>query len=126
MVELGEMAELVDDDVVGKCGRQEEELVAEIKIPLLRAAPPAGLLIANRDSLVCESVVCISVRESFVHKRTRSLPVREVVLGWSSYESKHDGCWNGIDLLPLPVMLYVGNHRRRMQHVEPKHARLET
>ena len=35
VVEFGEVAELVDDDVVGYLGRKEEDLVIEIEISLL-------------------------------------------------------------------------------------------
>lgn len=41
MIEVCEMAEFVNDDVVCKMRRQENELVVKIEIAVLRAAAPA-------------------------------------------------------------------------------------
>ena len=47
MIELFEMAKLVDNDIVQIFFRQMDDPIVEIEIALLTATPPAGFLIAD-------------------------------------------------------------------------------
>lgn len=71
MVELAEVAEFMDDDVVGVAGREEGEAVAEVEIALLGAAAPAGLLIPDRHFLVRESIELIEILQPLMHQLPR-------------------------------------------------------
>jgi len=47
MIELGEMAELVHDDVIGDLWRKKYYFVIEIKVPYLGATSPPRFMILN-------------------------------------------------------------------------------
>lgn len=66
MVELGEVAEFVDDDVVGEAGRKEGELVAEIEVAMPGATAPSGLLVADSNFVIFESVELVEVFQAFM------------------------------------------------------------
>src|SRR5258708_3977326 len=68
VIELAEVAEFVDYYVVGLAGREEGEAVAKVEVALLRTASPSGLLIADRDFLVRESVELIEMLQPLVHE----------------------------------------------------------
>ena len=52
VVELREMAELVDNDIVGDVRREKEKLVVEVEIAFFGTASPARLLVFYEHALV--------------------------------------------------------------------------
>ena len=79
MIEFAQVAELVDDDVIGERRRDERETVVEAHCPLLRTAPPSGSLISYADTREAKLIECVPVRETFVHQKPRTLFVQEVL-----------------------------------------------
>ena len=62
------MTELVHNNRIGEMWRDVNESVIEIKVAFARTTPPARTLIAYRDFIVCEIVMLIEMRESFMYK----------------------------------------------------------
>jgi hypothetical protein len=71
VVKLTEMAELVDDDVVGHFSRHESYFVAKRKIAVAGTASPPRLLVSYSNNVVFKIVVSVPVRESLFCKRER-------------------------------------------------------
>jgi len=49
VIEFGEMAEFVDDDVVRNLGGKEDELVIEVEVPFFRTAPPVRFMVLDEN-----------------------------------------------------------------------------
>ncbi len=80
MVKLGQVAQLVDDEVVLHVAGEEEDFIVEVEVPPLRAAPPAALTILNKHFFPTKAVKGIEVTEPRVHQHTRGLFVFLVVM----------------------------------------------
>lgn len=73
MVEFAEVAEFMDDDVVGEVVREQGETIAEIEVACAGTTAPAGFLIADTDFVVCESVELIKILQPFMDQLPRCL-----------------------------------------------------
>ncbi len=58
------MTELVEHNVVLQVWRQKDNLVAEVEVLERAAAPPAGLLVTNRNPVVMVSIKLIPKMKS--------------------------------------------------------------
>ncbi len=84
MIELDEMAELVDDEIVGEMGREEDDFVIKVQIAPTRTAPPTRLLITDAHATICERAMSmpppLHLREIFkptMRERPRRFLVHE-------------------------------------------------
>lgn len=84
VVEFGEMAELVDDDVVGDIGRQKYQFVIEIKVPFFRTTPPPRFVILDKDLADPKSVVGIEMRDARPHECACVFAQAQVLLSVAS------------------------------------------
>ena len=66
VIRLREMAELVDDDIVGERRRQKRDFVIKIEITSARTAPPERPLIFDADFVKSQSVCLIEMRDARV------------------------------------------------------------
>lgn len=66
MIEFPQVAELMDDDVVGELQGKERDAVIEIEIPLHGTASPPRTLVADSDALVFVVIELVPVREPFM------------------------------------------------------------
>jgi hypothetical protein len=87
VIELSEMAEFVDNDVVGDMRRQKRKLVVEIEILFLGTASPAGSLVFDRNALVCKIVVRVDYDKPRMNKRSRRFFMCEIMRGRLSSRS---------------------------------------
>lgn len=79
MIELPQMAQFVHDDVIDERQREKRELVMKIEIPLLRAASPTRLLIADSDTPDTKEPCCVVERDTLPNERARRFLVPEIV-----------------------------------------------
>lgn len=67
------------NDVVLEMWRQEENFVIKIEIFERSTRPPAAALIANRDTIPLEIVMCIKMRQAREHQLARCFFIFYVV-----------------------------------------------
>ncbi len=79
MIELAEMAQFVNDDVIGLMGREEGQAVAEVEVAFGGAAAPAGLLIADGDFVIRESVELIKILQPLMDQLPRRFLVLQII-----------------------------------------------
>jgi len=57
VIELTEMAKLVDDNIVGEVRGEKRDFIVEIEIAFAGTTSPSRALVANSDAVPCESIV---------------------------------------------------------------------
>lgn len=67
VIKLGEVAKLVDDDIVAKLLRQKRNFVIKIQIPPCRTAPPPRFGVANKNFVVRVAVEPIVMSQPGMH-----------------------------------------------------------
>ena len=73
MIHLAQVAEFVNDKIIGQLSGQKNDPVTEVKILLGRAAPPAAFLIADADTIIgkiIKSIEMLQPRPSQPLRRT--------------------------------------------------------
>lgn len=80
VIELGEMAELVDDDVVRYLGRQIDDLVVEIEIAFCRAASPPRFVVLDKNLSHTETIRGIEVPDALVYESACALAHAQILL----------------------------------------------
>ena len=68
MIEFFEVAEFVDNDVIGEVGREKGEFVAKVEVTTLGATTPAGFLIPNGNFVVFKSVKLIKILQPIMNQ----------------------------------------------------------
>ena len=71
MVEFDEVAKLVDDDVVGYCGWEEDDFVVEIEVPFFRTAAPAAFVVFDKYFFDGQVIELVEIGKPRVHEGTR-------------------------------------------------------
>ena len=74
VIEFGEVAKLVDNDVIGNISRKKQYFVIEIDIPFLRATAPARLMVLYEHLSYFKSVDTIEMPDALMDKRASELP----------------------------------------------------
>ena len=79
MVEYGQMAQFMHNDVISYWKWKEKDAVAEVKISLLRTAPPPRLEVLYKNSFYSVAIECVPKENAFMNENPRGLFVSEVV-----------------------------------------------
>ena len=69
----------MDDNVVGKFGRQMYELVTKAEVAVSRTTPPPGTRISNRDATDFKFVSFVEVSDALSHQFVRGHAVLPVI-----------------------------------------------
>ena len=94
MIEFLDVAQFMDDDIVAQVRVQEDQLVIEVEIALLRARAPAALLIPDGDlavnDAVLRGVMLIEMLNTLMHKNARGFLIRAIERAASGLEDRAD------------------------------------
>ena len=79
VIKLGQVAQLVDDDVVAQLLRQERHFVIKVEVAARRAGAPARPGVADKNFIVAVTVQLVVVAQTRVHHHPRRLAVLGVM-----------------------------------------------
>jgi hypothetical protein len=123
VAELRQMAQLVDNDVVGKSRRQERDFVIKIEIAFARTAPPQRPLILDADFIKPQSVYPIEMRDTLMGKDSRIFFMLEKIPLRAAYDNSDRHAPKSLQFLHNPSRLArnkpLGNtriHTPRQSH----------
>ncbi len=91
MVELAEVAKLMDDDIVGHLGRQQSDAVAEVQVAFLGARSPAGLLVPDGHPTPREAIrrMRVPMTKAGMHERAGGFLVLQECMAMATRDQRH-------------------------------------
>ncbi|MDB5266960.1 MAG: hypothetical protein JWN89_775 [Parcubacteria group bacterium] len=68
MVKFTEMAKFMDDEVVGEVGREKNDSIVKVQIPLRRTASPSPFVVLDGHAVVFKFIESIKMLEPLFHQ----------------------------------------------------------